>query len=290
MRRLTRTDLRRLSTSDTASRLNAQEWWLDNAPAGMAHLYDALYISSPDKFPTSDLEFDEFLLLEYPGTNNSAWRTRMRILWATGAIYFFFRGRFYTKTRTPVSPMSVRGALDRAIAYSRTSMMADCAALRDGSISLSVWEERMVSWIKSSIIAGAVISAGGIANMSDSRWAIVDRNIEAQMGYLHEFAGNIASGAQPMNGNICRIMFMYLQSGRGTYHDIEAARFSDAGFDEYASVRTSNESCAGCIEEEQRGFVPLGDLVPIGSRDCLTHCLCYYIYRKSTTGEIDDRR
>lgn len=284
--RLNRSDLRQIGRVTDADNIAAQEWWHSNAPPEYRRIFEALRLSAPEEIPRTDEEFYQWLREQYPADGGK--RSRLRALWAAGLLFFTIGSYYYTRARTVVSPAILRGALDRSIESSRGTLQADCLALRNGEISLLQWQTRMVAWIKATQIAGAILAAGGFSRITSADWDIVNRNIDEQLNYLSRMSRQIAAGL-PLDGNICRRMYMYLQSGRRTYHDIEATRFGDRGYTQYRNVLTPAEHCVGCLVETGRGWVPLGDLVPIGARDCMTNCKCYYAYRNPTTGEVDAR-
>ncbi len=285
---LSRSELRELGRVTEGDRLNTREWWRGAAFPAYRYIYDAITLSSTDEIPLTDEEFYQWLREEYPGADYGRKRSRLRRLWAAGLLLFFIGGYYWTHRKARVAPVVIRGALDKAYGKTTTSVMADCMLLRTGQMSLSQWEMHMTSWIKMSHIGGAILAAGGLSRISDAGWDVVNKNISFQLDKLHKFAGDIARGL-PLDGNVCRRMKMYFESGRMTYHDIEARYMADKGYLEYANVLTANESCSSCIEESNKGFVPYGALKPIGARDCLSNCKCYFVYRNPTIGEIDDR-
>ena len=290
-RKLSRNELRQIGQIIDADRLNAQEWWLDNAPPEYAHLFDALHLSSADEIPQNDTALYHLLREMYPGAFEDQRRRRLRRLWGLGLLFFSVRGYYYSRSRGRIAPNVIRGVLDYVIERSRAAAMRDCLEFREGKMSLLQWQERMVGWVKMTNIAGALLASGGLFRISQSEWDIVDRNIDFQLGKLDEFSTALATGL-PRDGTVCRRMFMYVQSGRAVYHDIEATRMNERGFSEYRNVLTAAEHCEGagsCVEETNKGWVAIGGLVPIGSRKCLTNCMCYYEYRNPITGEIDGR-
>jgi hypothetical protein len=63
----------------------------------------------------------------------------------------------------------------------------------------------------------------------------------------------------------------------------------DRGYDEESNLLAPAEHCEGqgsCVEQTTRGWVPVGSLIPIGGRLCVTNCKCQIRYRNSETGEI----
>ena len=289
-RRLSRSELRELGSIIESDNLAAQEWWYDNAPSEYLYIFEAVQFSTLDEIPNTNDEFRQWMLENYPGELSSK-RARLWRLWVVGGIFFFVGGYYYSKSRQRTSPISLRGAYDRTVEASRNSVLEDCRAFREGRISLAQWQTRVVSWVKAVNIAGAAIGAGGFQSMTGADWDTVAKNIEEQLDYLNAFAREIEAGL-PLDGNVCRRMFMYLQSGRSTLHEIESGHMAQRGFTHYANRLTAAEHCEGdgsCVEETAKGWVPIGQLIPIGARLCLTGCKCYFAYLNMNTGELDER-
>jgi hypothetical protein len=57
----------------------------------------------------------------------------------------------------------------------------------------------------------------------------------------------------------------------------------DAGFEEARSVLHPADHCPGCLVEAEKGWQPIGAMVPIGERDCKGNCRCTVEYRRSGT-------
>jgi hypothetical protein len=69
----------------------------------------------------------------------------------------------------------------------------------------------------------------------------------------------------------------------GMHRTFEATRRGDAAavFTEEKNVLgATDQHCAVCKGETRRGYVPVGSLIPIGQRTCMSRCLCRYVFRK----------
>jgi hypothetical protein len=67
----------------------------------------------------------------------------------------------------------------------------------------------------------------------------------------------------------------------GDAQEIARASYAREGvFDEERLVLGDAEHCQGCIDDNARGFVPIGTLAPIGSRECRQNCRCHFSYRR----------
>lgn len=284
--------LRELSRISEKEKRDAGMWWQKYAPPHLEALLLAGQFDTETQIPQTEEEFEQWLVDYYgrPSTPDERRRKkRLRRLWTVGALFFFARGVYYNRFRQKIAWINIRLSLDDVLSRAMPDIERDCLALREGKMKLPEWESRMTDWIKQSHIAAAVAQAGGFDNMTPDLWQQVENMILFQLEHLRDFSRQIAAGL-PLDGNICRRMRMYIEAARATYHNLEAGMMARIGFTLYASIRTANESCNQCVEEEARGFVPVGELTPIGARECLSHCKCYFIYMDPETGQVDERR
>jgi hypothetical protein len=189
----------------------------------------------------------------------------------------------YRDSRTGrfVGKQQVRGALDKAIDSSAKSMKALAQQLRDGNISLADWQVAMAREIKSTHLASAALAKGGWAQLNQSDYGRVGQIVRQEYAYLSKLAADIAAGKQPLDGRFLRRAESYIQAGRATYHAIEQREMKVRGFDEERNLRHARDSCPGCVDATARGWVTIGTLPPVGSRDCRRNCRCTIEYRKA---------
>lgn len=186
-----------------------------------------------------------------------------------------------------LSQATVREALDAYVDASEnvTKTLADL--LRNQQISLADWQLQMRAHIKDVHLAAAAAQRGGWQNMTQADFGRVGQRIRTQYEYLDNFAKQIADGTQPLDGRFLIRAQMYTDASIATYDRFETNAFRLAGFDEESNVLEPGVvHCNGCLTEDARGWVPIGALVPIGERTCLTRCRCRKIYRNSATGEV----
>ena len=178
-------------------------------------------------------------------------------------------------------------ALNRALDRARRDISVLAARLRSGTISLAEWQIEMARIIRDSQLAGAMAANDGVLDPAAQRR--VEERIEFHLGKLVVFAAAIATGMK-LDGRLGRIMRLYLYGARASYFDVEGILRVAGGFTEYINVLGAGEDhCTGggsCPEVTDQGFQPVGTLTPIGSRNCLTHCLCTWVYRNPVTGEL----
>lgn len=184
-----------------------------------------------------------------------------------------------------VSRVAVRDALDAAIDNSSKQVRALTEQLRAGTVSLADWQLGMAREVKSAHLASAALAKGGWAEMSPADFGRVGPLVKEQYRFLAGFAADVASGKQRLDGTLPRRAEMYIQAGRGTYHVIEQREQRGRGMTEERNILYPGDSCEGCLAEEARGWVGIGELVPIGARICLTRCRCSINYRAGDGSE-----
>lgn len=181
------------------------------------------------------------------------------------------RGRF-------VPQREIRRAIDRAIANSERSIQQLGRQFRAREISLDDWELGMRREIKRLHLSSAAAAKGGWAQMSPADYGRVGQITRAQYKFLGNFADQIAGGL-PLDGRFLRRVELYAQAGRGTFEAVNKVQMIRAGYTEERNILGLAEHCSGCVVEYSKGWQPIGTLVPIGQRDCLSRCKCSIEYR-----------
>lgn len=194
--------------------------------------------------------------------------------------------RRYRDERTGriVPAARVRSALDLSIEAYKPTVRELATQLRAGQLSLRGWQLGMEVAIKDANLLGAAGAVGGWEQLRTNPSALgrVGREIRAQYEFLDGFVQDIASGKQKLDGSLTNRATMYVDNARVSYEAQRTAEDRAAGLDQERSIRHASDSCEGCIREERRGWVAVGEIVPIGDRNCLTRCRCSIERRRST--------
>lgn len=186
-----------------------------------------------------------------------------------------------------ISQAQVREALDSYVDNSQNVSRDLGMLLRDQQISLADWQMQMRAHIKDVHLTAAAAQRGGWDNMTQADFGRVGQRIRVQYEFLDNFATEIAEGTQPLDGRFLVRSQMYSEASIATFDRFQTNAFNVAGFDEEASfLDPGARHCNECVTEAARGWVPIGSLVPIGERTCLTRDRCTKQYRNSVTGEV----
>lgn len=204
-----------------------------------------------------------------PGDDDSNWQ----YLPLVGLGVYAYRGR---RVRQDVT----RRQLDRAIA----GVENDAKALSTNRrVEPDPWALGVVDVVKSATLIGGAFARGGWAMLDERELAYMERHILEELGYLDGFADGLIDGSVPPDGRFVRRAMLYGAAGWAFYQLLRQSIAGGRGFVEERNVLDPGaEHCFGCVEETARDWQPLGTLVPVGDRQCLSRCRCYIEYRKNT--------
>lgn len=186
-----------------------------------------------------------------------------------------------------ISRREVRTALDTALRREQRTMRELTLKMKRGELTVGEWHVAMRAEIKSVHLMSAALAKGGFGQMTQGDYGRVGQILRGQYTYLAKFAQQIAFNGLPIDGRALRRVDMYFGAGRKTYHATQTAVMTDVGHDEERSVLHPADHCDDCIEEAAKGWSPIGSLIPIGDRQCLSHCKCTMEYRRSTDQPAD---
>lgn len=174
-----------------------------------------------------------------------------------------------------VPAREVNAAVDRVIAAASNNVRTITAQLQSGAITLPQWQTQMAAEIKPLHVGAAAMGRGGFPQMSQSDYGWTGQRLRTQYGYLREFANDIASGKQPVDGRLVNRAVMYAEAARSTQREMQRRLgIMMLRQEERNVLGASDRHCAACVGCTARGWVPIGSLPPVGSRTCLSRCKC----------------
>lgn len=206
------------------------------------------------------------------------WDTRLRR-------YRDSRGRIVARS-------TIRKAIDDAIAALETTARQLALQLRAADITLAEWEVSMRVLVKDSHLFSAAAVRGGFDRMTAGDFGRVGQLVRTQYGYLDNFAAQLASGEQALNGYMLNRAGMYAQQGRVTH---EAFTQSDqrkearrrGGELQARNILGDADHCDECESLTRRGWIAERDMPLPGTRTCRSRCHCQ-VERRVVGGEVDD--
>lgn len=196
---------------------------------------------------------------------------RSKFVWNLKAGRYTIGGRFVARSE-------VRKALDASLAGTSRQIVSLSGLLQNGRISLIEWERLMREAIKDAHLYSAALARGGWAQMTQADFGKVGSIVKRQYAYLNRFAADIETGLK-LDGRFTSRAEMYMEAGRTTYYHMYDDLQKRLGMTEEKNILHSAEHCEECIQETNKGWVPIGELKQIGDRLCLTRCKCDKEYR-----------
>lgn len=201
---------------------------------------------------------------------------------ATGRYQDTVTGRF-------VSNAAVRNELDLFLDNATEPARALAGQLRDGSISLNDWETGMRRIIKNTHLSSIAEERGGWANMTQSDFGRAGQIVREQYKYLHNFAEEIASGKQRLDGTLDVRSDLYVKAGRETFYKSKQATAERNQLTHVRSRLNPADHCYECVAFDGKWY-RLGDSnykLP-GQRICQKNCKCDEQYGVMVDGAIQE--
>ena len=151
-------------------------------------------------------------------------------------------------------------------------------ALRDRRISLAEWQMGMARAVKNVNYAAVAAASGGVNNMTAVERGRAGHIIREQYAYLRNFAKQIETGEQPLDGRALVRAEMYMDAAKGSFAEQKRAGFAGRHAGAVVMVRShrhKRDSCRSCIGLHGKWF-RMGDpeYMPVGHRECNVHCGC----------------
>ena len=155
-------------------------------------------------------------------------------------------------------------------------------------------------FVRETIVAGALTMLGP-GRISDKEAEGIDRDIGAQHAFLDKFERDVIGvglmpAGEPPSETAVELRFtpdefaaraeMYGASvwPAGNNALLRRARGAEIFDEEKRTHVGPDRPCDVCVEQEDRGWSPIGTLKPIGDSPCLTSCHCHFSFRNSADG------
>lgn len=195
-------------------------------------------------------------------------------------------GRYRGSSGRFLPSSTIRGWIDRTL-DTHTRAIADLTEqFRAREITLGEWEQRMRVELKHIHVYSGMAALGGRSQLTQADYGRIGARLREQYAFLTRLADEIQAGRVLADGRLTNRARLFAQMGRATFHAVERVEMLARGWDLEENVLANAEHCSGCLAETARGRVPIGALVPIGQRPCLSNDRCRIRYSRSLTGEI----
>lgn len=188
---------------------------------------------------------------------------------------FAFRGR-------TVRQAAVRRQLDRVL----RGLGQDVRSLSSDPSSADRWALSMIDMVKAAALVGSAFAIGGWARLNAREVAFIESHVGQEVDYLNRFADEVDAGRVAQDGRFVRRAMLYASAGWSFYQLNRNQIAGQRGYVEERNILDPGaEHCDSCVGQSSRGWVPIGTLIPIGQRLCLSNCRCYLEYRNAA-GEV----
>ena len=158
--------------------------------------------------------------------------------------------------------------------------------LTEGAITNRMFITEMIGLIEQGQTASAMLWAEG-TELTLAQQRLVTTVIDEQLTFLSQFEQRLINGT--MKTTPAANAQMYGQAVRPTYFRFASEQLREEGFNAEQNILNPADHCntgQSCVGETARGIVPLGALVPIGNRTCLSNCQCSIRYINTSTNQM----
>jgi hypothetical protein len=181
-------------------------------------------------------------------------------------------GRFITRNQ-------VRGWVDKLVDASQRRLAIAADDLRQGKTTVAQWQSIMRDEIKQTQLATEALVRGGWEQMTARDFGRVGARVREQFKYLDGFTRDLLNDRQTTDGRFIQRAKSYAAAARVNFHESQTDQLSELGYSEERNVLHPAEHCLDCLDQAALGWVPIGTLTPIGSRQCRVNDRCSVEYR-----------
>ena len=185
--------------------------------------------------------------------------------------------RYRSRTGRFVSQRAVKQGLSTYIRRAQKEIQRLAGQVAAGTLDVAEWQRLTANLVKSTHVVSAALAKGGFGQMTAADYGRVGQEMRRQYRYLRRFAAEVETG-KLAPGTIRARAGMYMTASRSFY---EESRRHGAGvsLSFERNILGVGEHCGECKEQTARGWVAIGQLVPIGRRVCRSNCLCRYAFK-----------
>lgn len=177
-------------------------------------------------------------------------------------------------------------AIEPLILFTKGQMRSLSEQLATGSQSLAEWQQAMINTIKPAHTAVALAVNGGEENSSGTDTKKIAALILLYLLLFQNFAEELETGRQPLNGRLLVRSDLYASSARSVFEEMRRhGMWLYVGALQERRVLGIAEHCRthrerkGCVELAAMGWRPINSLPRLGDTPCWTNCRCRFEFR-----------
>lgn len=153
--------------------------------------------------------------------------------------------------------------------------------LGNNELSVSEFNQQMEFEIDiEHVVAAAIYRGSKLDQLTTQDKLLTLARIAGELGFLNRLVVQW-QGGQVTQGRLAARSQMYGSAVRPTYYSVGGGDLADKGFTLERNLLSPVDNCEGagsCIGETAKGLEPVGTLIPIGNRICLSNCQCRIEY------------
>jgi hypothetical protein len=176
-----------------------------------------------------------------------------------------------------LAPEQGRRIVHRLIGDARSLVRAATDALVAGGLRLGSWFRAM----RDAILPRHFAASFAVLDHPDPPPADIDAiaaESDRQVGFLARFRGQLATAEQLLPGAPARAG-LYAHAIWSISQSVARAKATRDGFKFERNQLGIADSCFDCLTQTALGWVPIGSLIPIGSRLCHVNCKCSLLFK-----------
>lgn len=176
-----------------------------------------------------------------------------------------------------VSSDAVRRALRQFVRRGEGRIARLAADVAEGRLSVAEWETKTADLLKRMHLSSASAAKGGWAQLTPADTGRVGGQLRFHYERLDRFAREVRAGRLSRRQIVARAK-LYARAVGPAYEN-HRRREHVGVYAQERRVRQADESCADCVREAARGWVPTGTLPPLGQSICKVGCKCRFEFR-----------
>jgi len=186
-----------------------------------------------------------------------------------------------------VSDRRLRSAVKRVSIEASKRAKKETQQLVAGAIILAVWYSRMRDLLSALYKTIWLVSIGGFVFDNDTQRNLFYVMMLLQFGYFDNFASQLETGEQAMDGRAVSRAGMYGMHGYSEWQNLRLLYAPELGYTEAKRIlapvayerHCRKDERPGCVEEAAKGWMPIIQMVPLGGCQCYSQCLCDLVFR-----------